>query len=157
MRTSLIQTGLTDILCGSLPQRKLSKFCRRFRLPFLKHTWGQLISSSFPHLTAHQQILVTQEYMISQDSTLVLLEKREGEVVAVRHRKAWILVDNGNLKWAVPPIREQYVMCHRLILFFPLYIWPLHQFYSQHTLDEQRWSNWPESMRKVVECSFVIL
>ena len=72
---------------------------------------------------------------ILQDVTFTLLEHYNGEVVEVEYQGVWLMVDNGYLRRAttVPPMKS--------------------------TLDEReiRWSQWLESMRKDVECTFGIL
>ena len=64
-----------------------------------------------------------------------LLERRNGKVVAVTYKGVWIVVDNGYHNWSttVPP------------------------FTRTGYQDEIRWSEWLESMRKDVECTFGIL
>lgn len=71
-----------------------------------------------------------------QDVEFELLERdSNGSVVAVKYRGAWLLVDNGYLSWptTMPPTKVS--MDRR----------------------EIRWSQWLESMRKDVECTFGIL
>ena len=53
----------------------------------------------------------------------------------MKYRGAWLLVDNGYLNWGttIPPMKNT-----------------IYQ-------DASRWSEWLESMRKDVECTFVIL
>ena len=72
---------------------------------------------------------------ILQDNIFELLERREGEIVRVKYRGVWIVVDNGYHKWSVtvPPFK------------------------NTNFRDEIRWSEWLESMRKDVECAFGIL
>lgn len=72
---------------------------------------------------------------ILQDVEFELLEEREGEVVPVKYKGVWLMVDNGYLKWAttMPPMKRSL------------------------DLKEIRWSQWLESMRKDVECTFGIL
>lgn len=71
------------------------------------------------------------------DHEFYLLEKDKtsGEVVKIRYKGAWVLVDNGYLDWSVtiPP----YKLCSRT--------------------SRIRWSQWLESMRKDVECVIGIL
>lgn len=65
-----------------------------------------------------------------------LLERNDkGEVVAVQYKGAYVIVDNGYLAWSctVPPIK------------------------ATGMRPEIRWSEWLESMRKDVECTFGIL
>ena len=59
----------------------------------------------------------------------------EGGICSVKYRCAWLLVDNGYLNWSntIPPMKQT-------------------MFYK-----ETRWSEWLESMRKDVECTFGIL
>jgi hypothetical protein len=59
----------------------------------------------------------------------------EGNEVAVKYRGCWLMVDNGYLKWSttVPPFKNS--LSRR----------------------EIRWSEWIESLRKDVECTFGIL
>ena len=70
-----------------------------------------------------------------QDKEFELLEERNGEAVKVKYHGVWFLVDNGYLSWAitVPPFT--------------------------HTQErkEIRWSEWLESLRKDVECTFGIM
>ena len=72
---------------------------------------------------------------IFDDNTFELLEMVDGKVVSVKYRGAWIVVDNGYHSWSttVPPFTKT---CVRT---------------------EIRWSEWVESMRKDVECTFGIL
>ena len=72
---------------------------------------------------------------ILQDNIFELLEKRGDEIVKVKYRGIWIVVDNGYHAWSitVPPFK------------------------NTNFRDEIRWSEWIESMRKDVECAFGIL
>ena len=73
---------------------------------------------------------------ILQDVEFVLLEKgANGEVIEVTYRGAWLLVDNGYLNWptTIPPMKVT------------------------NDQREIRWSQWIESLRKDVECTFGIL
>ena len=58
-----------------------------------------------------------------------------GEVIKVKYKGGWVIVDNGYMKWptCIPPMK------HAL------------------SLEEFKWSQWVESMRKDVECTFGIL
>ncbi|KAI2512197.1 Plant transposon protein [Fragilaria crotonensis] len=70
------------------------------------------------------------------DVEFTLCERNEnGSVIEVRYRGSYLLVDNGYLRWSttIPPTKS-----------------PL-------TQKEQRWSQWLESMRKDVECTFGIM
>jgi len=73
---------------------------------------------------------------ILSDNEFILYEYTDnGEVVAVTYKGVWIQVDNGYLTWSltVPPFKY----CNER--------------------KELRWSQWMESMRKDVECTFGIL
>ena len=70
------------------------------------------------------------------DETFTLLEKtKDGEVKEVEYSGAWFMVDNGYLDWSctVPPVKNAV------------------------TYQSIRFSEWLESMRKDVECTFGIL
>ena len=73
---------------------------------------------------------------IMNDNVFELMERSENdEIIKVKYRGAWLVVDNGYLNWGVTiaPIKKT------------MYI------------TETRWSEWMESMRKDVECTFGIL
>ena len=73
---------------------------------------------------------------ILQDNLFELFEKAsDGSIITVKYCGAWLLVDNGYLNWGVtiPPMKQT------------MYV------------TETRWSQWLESMRKDVECTFGIL
>jgi hypothetical protein len=72
---------------------------------------------------------------ILNDNIFELYEMQDGEVLRVKYRGVWLLVDNGYHAWAntVPP------------------------FSNTAFRDEIRWSEWVESMRKDVECAFGIM
>ena len=77
-----------------------------------------------------------QKGRILNDNVFELYQTNEhGEIISVKYCGAWLLVDNGYLKWAttIPP-------CKNTIFY-----------------EETRWSEWLESMRKDVECTFGIL
>ena len=77
-----------------------------------------------------------QKGRILNDNVFELYQRNEhGEVISVKYCGAWLLVDNGYLKWAttIP-------LCKNTIFY-----------------EETRWSEWLESMRKDVECTFGIL
>ena len=77
-----------------------------------------------------------QDGKILNDLDFELFElNEEGEVVAAKYQGCWLIVDNGYLNWSttVPPMKISFD--HR----------------------ECRWSEWIESMRKDVECTFGIL
>jgi hypothetical protein len=70
------------------------------------------------------------------DVEFELYEKDDnGAVFSVKYRGAWVLVDNGYLAWSttIPPMKKTFIQ------------------------NEIRWSQWLESMRKDVECTFGIL
>ena len=70
------------------------------------------------------------------DATFHLLERKaDGEIVAVKYRGSYVIVDNGYLPWSctVPPFTRTVSRPHI------------------------RWSEWLESMRKDVECTFGIM
>jgi hypothetical protein len=71
-----------------------------------------------------------------QDNDFELLDyDRLGNVISVKYKGVYVIVDNGYLQWSctVPP------------------------FTVTGDMDEIRWSKWLESMRKDVECTFGIL
>jgi len=71
-----------------------------------------------------------------QENTFELLARgKGGEVIAVKYKGVYVIVDNGYLNWSctVPP------------------------FTVTSNMDEIQWSRWLESMRKDVECTFGIL
>lgn len=71
-----------------------------------------------------------------QDNDFELLDHdSEGNVITVKYKGVYVIVDNGYLQWSctVPP------------------------FSITSDMDEIRWSKWLESMRKDVECTFGIL
>lgn len=73
--------------------------------------------------------------ILSENDFELLEEAPDGEIVRVRYKGVWILVDNGYHKWSltIPPFKH---VCGR---------------------KELRFSQWLESMRKDVECTFGIL
>lgn len=73
---------------------------------------------------------------VLQNNTFKLFEKnKDGVIVSVDYRGAYVITDNGYLKWpcTMPPYKET----------------PF--------INSLRWSKWVESMRKDVECCFGIL
>ena len=73
---------------------------------------------------------------IMEDNVFELLQKDDnGLITKMKYRGAWLLVDNGYLNWGIiiPPMKQT------------IYV------------SETRWSQWLESMRKDVECTFGIL
>ena len=74
--------------------------------------------------------------LLLQDNDFELLDyDRLGNVISVKYKGVYVIVDNGYLQWlcTVPP------------------------FTVTSDMDEIRWSKWLESMRKDVECTFGIL
>jgi hypothetical protein len=74
--------------------------------------------------------------LLLQDNDFELLDyNRLGNVISVKYKGVYVIVDNGYLQWSctVPP------------------------FTVTSDMDEIRWSKWLESMRKDVECTFGIL
>ena len=75
------------------------------------------------------------EGKVLQDVEFSLFERNGNDIISVKYRGAWLLVDNGYLKWSttIPPTKV--------------------------TADskEIRWSQWLESLRKDVECTFGIM
>jgi hypothetical protein len=69
------------------------------------------------------------------DVEFELLERRNGEIVSVKYKGGYVIVDNGYLRWSctVPHYKVT------------------------NKTNELRWSKWVESMRKDVECAFGIL
>ena len=78
---------------------------------------------------------MTSSGTILSNYNFELLEQRGNEVVAVKYRGIWIVVDNGYHNWSitVPPLSNS---CR---------------------YDEIRWSKWIESMRKDVEVRLFVL
>jgi hypothetical protein len=73
---------------------------------------------------------------ILQDVEFELLQRKEkGEIVPVKYKGVWLTVDNGylNQSIAIPPMKNRI------------------------DVQQIRWSQWLESMRKDVECTFGIL
>jgi len=73
---------------------------------------------------------------LMQDVTFKLLQKdQNGNIIEVTYRGPWLITDNGYLSWSttIPPFK---VSADR---------------------KEIRWSEWLESLRKDVECTFGIL
>jgi len=69
------------------------------------------------------------------DVEFELFERRHGDIITIKYRGGYVIVDNGYLRWSatVPPYKVT------------------------NKLTEIRWSKWVESMRKDVECAFGIL
>jgi len=72
---------------------------------------------------------------VMEDVTFNLLEKdSSGRIFEVSYKGAWLIVDNGYLNWSttIPPVKVS------------------------ADWHEIRWSEWLESLRKDVECTFGI-
>ena len=107
--------------------------------------WRQIMGTTFGHPgTYNDKTLVLFDDLIKnthdgkwlQDKQFELLElDRDGNIIPVIYLGAWFLVDNGYLEWSttVPPLKH-----------------PL-------TYEEIRFSEWLESMRKDIECTFGIM
>jgi hypothetical protein len=78
---------------------------------------------------------VRDGYLLQDNDFELLNYDRLGNVICVKYKGVYVIVDNGYLQWscAVPP------------------------FTVTGDMDEIRWSKWLESMRKDVECTFGIL
>ena len=100
-------------------------------------------TSGFPSRWNDQTIVKFDKFLndtkcgkLCQNATFTLFERNEnGEVQEVKYRGAWVICDNGYLKWSM------------LICPFKL----------TTNRSEIRFSEWLESMRKDVECAFGIL
>lgn len=107
--------------------------------------WKQILGITFGHPgTWNDKTLVLFDELIKsvhdgklmEDEEFELFElDKDGNVQTVLYSGAWFLVDNGYLDWAttVPPIKN-----------------PV-------TYEEIRFSEWLESMRKDIECTFGII
>ena len=123
-----------------------------FKLPFTARTYNltashrrEVLSSTTGHPARwNDQTLIRfdkfatdlKEGKILQDVEFILLERDlSGNIIEVKYKGAWVMVDNGYLKWptTIPPFKHS------------------------NKLSEIRWSKWVESMRKDVECTFGIL
>lgn len=91
----------------------------------------------FSCLISSRLIIMNNDTCMSiQNETFTLMYKdKHGAVKSALYQGAWLLVDNGYLKWSccIPPMK------------YPV------------RYDEKRWSEMLESMRKDVECTFGIL
>jgi hypothetical protein len=78
---------------------------------------------------------VRDGYLLQDNDFELLNYDRLGNVICVKYKGVYVIVDNGYLQWSctVPP------------------------FTVTGDMDEICWSKWLESMRKVVECTFGIL
>ena len=94
-------------------------------------TWNDKTIVMFDHL-----IRGVHEGELFSDNEFTLLELNDdGEETEITYKGAWFIVDNGYLNWSctVPPMKH-----------------PV-------TYEEIRFSEWLESMRKDVECTFGII
>ena len=108
------------------------------------HTKIILCSTTGHPSTWNDKTLVLYDPLVSgvndgtkyEDYEFKLLEKKStGEVIEVTYQGVWFMVDNGYLDWSctVPPVKQA------------------------TTYKTIRFSEWLESMRKYVECTFGIL
>lgn len=77
-----------------------------------------------------------KEGNILNDVEFELMERtQDNEIIFVKYKGAWCISDNGYLKWSktIPPFKNTSIR------------------------SEIKWSDWLESMRKNVECTFGIL
>ena len=107
--------------------------------------WRQIIGTTFGHPgTWNDKTLILFDELIRsfhdgklmEDKEFELLElDKDGNLKTIKYSGAWFLVDNGYLDWSttVPPMKD-----------------PL-------TYEEIRFSEWVESMRKDIECTFGIM
>ena len=122
---------------------KLNLPARTYNLT-VSHTKFILCSTTGHPSTWNDKTLVLYDPLLSSvhdglkfnDFEFQLLEKRNnGEIVNVTYQGVWFMVDNGYLNWSctVPPVKDA------------------------TTYETIRFSEWLESMRKDVECTFGIL
>ena len=105
----------------------------------------QILATTFGHpATWNDKTVILYDNLVQKvnngqlynDYEFKLLEKNnDGDIVEVRYRGVWFITDNGYLSWSctVPPIK------------------------NGSSYKEIRFSEWLESMRKDVECTFGIL
>jgi DDE superfamily endonuclease len=81
-------------------------------------------------------VMAIHKVEILQDVKFELLEliKKSGEIVSVKYKGVWLIVDNGYLRWPIRSVPTNRQRCTRRYVF-----------------------RWLESMRKDVECTFGIL
>ena len=131
--------GLRQIHLG----HKLSKTARTYNI--IANHRRRILSSTGGHPSRwnDKTLVLFDEFVESirsgkvlSDNEFVLFERVEGgRIVSVTYKGVWLLVDNGYLQWSctIPPFK----------------------YYANRS--ELRWSQWLESMRKDVECTFGIL
>ena len=131
--------GLRQIHLG----HKLSKTARTYNI-IVNHC-RRILSSTAGHPSRwNDKTLVLFDSFVEKirsgevlsDNEFVLFERVDGgTIVSVKYKGVWLLVDNGYLQWSctIPPFKY----CG--------------------DRSELRWSQWLESMRKDVECTFGIL
>ena len=122
---------------------KSKQTCRSFNLTANHRRQILHTTSGHPAMWNDKTIVLYDKFAcdlkkgkIMQDHIFELLQKdHNGNICAVKYRGAWLLVDNGYLNWGttIPPMRNTIYK------------------------DASRWSEWLESMRKDVECTFGIL
>jgi len=131
--------GLRQIHLG----HKLSKTARGYNITVNHRRRILATTSGHPSRWNDKTIVLFDDFIVGlhdgcglDDYIFFLLERDEnGDIRKVEYHGVWVLVDNGYLAWSVtiPPYK-----------------------YTNH-LSEIRWSQWLESMRKDVECTFGIL
>ena len=141
--TNVIMLNCPSWATNSHKGFKLNLPARTYNLT-VSHTKLILCSTTGHPSTWNDKTLVLYDSLISgvrdgsiyDDFEFKLLEKRSnGEIVEVTYKGIWFMVDNGYLDWSctVPPVKNAI---------------------SYETI---RFSEWLESMRKDVECTFGIL
>ena len=122
---------------------KLNLPARTYNLT-VSHTKLILCSTTGHPSTWNDKTLVLYDELLSgvhdgtkyNDHVFKLLERKSnGEIIEVEYQGVWFMVDNGYLDWSctVPPVKDA------------------------TTYQTLRFSEWLESMRKDVECTFGIL
>ena len=122
---------------------KLNLPARTYNLT-VSHTKLILCSTTGHPSTWNDKTLVLYDELLSgvhdgtkyNDHVFKLLERKSnGEIIEVEYQGVWFMVDNGYLDWSctVPPVKDA------------------------TTYQTIRFSEWLESMRKDVECTFGIL
>jgi len=122
---------------------KLDKTSRTYNLSATHRRWIVSSTGGHPARWNDKTLQLFDDFLLGlQDGTLMndyefeLLERdSNGEIICLKYKGAWVLVDNGYLDWSVT---------------VPPFTCPL-------TFADIRFSQWLESMRKDVECTFGIL
>ena len=122
---------------------KMNKTARTYNMT-VNHRRQILATTNGHPCTWNDKTLINFDEFISgmhdgsvlDDLEFELLERCEGNLIKKRkYRGGWVLCDNGYLPWSVTMPPSKY----------------------SHSIAEIRWSQWLESMRKDVECTFGIL